>query len=343
MDSHELIGRSGGNRWIPLVAVVQDDFRQIIRHWAYWIWAGLAIVLPILWMMNVSSLTAGSVVGMLRNMGATHEVAKPRVGEGLSANPADDETTSHVARKPREQEQEQEYVPVDRDYAAKQKAIDASKRPYQEDDRRFSSQSNTTTSPIISGSASQLGGKLLGMHLLVWIALAMTLGASAISSEVVSIGESVMCWGVARWQYYIGKMASRSFAAMILVVCLTLPMLLIFNAKAGADLAFWPSIKATIECAAIVGCVVAAGVASGAWFRTSMRAVPVSLLALFFFGIVCTYLAPVAYSPLAYVANIPYALRGVETAGEFSALSLAAWTAGSFATFSMGKFMWADL
>lgn len=339
MDSHELIGRSGGNRWIPLVAVVQDDFRQIIRHWAYWIWAGLAIVLPILWLLNVSSLTAGSVVGMLRNISATHEVAKPTGNDADSTSRLasdDDAGRLHIVRKPQER-----YVPMTEDYEARQRAAEAARRPYQEDDRRYST--NTQPTPTAVGSASQLGGKLLGMHILIWIAFAVALGASAISSEAVSIGESVMCWGVARWQYFIGKIAARSFAAMTLIVVLALPTLLVFNSKAGADLAFWPSIKTTLEVAAIVGCVVAAGVAAGAWFRTSMRAVAVSVMVLFFFGAICTFLTPVAYSPMAYVSNLPYALRGVETTTESSALSLAAWTAGGFGLVSLGKFMWADL
>jgi hypothetical protein len=341
VDSHELIGRSGGNRWIPLVAVVQDDFRQIIRHWAYWIWAGLAILLPILWLLNVSSITAGSVVGMLRQMGATHEVAKPNGTDADSSSRLaadDDAVQSHLVRKP----QGERYTPMSEDYEAKRRAAEAAQRPYQEDDRRYSSPTQPST-PTALGSASQLGGKLLGMHILIWIALAMALGASAISSEAVSVGESVMCWGVSRWQYFIGKIAARSFAAMTLIVVLSLPTLLVFNSKAGGDLAFWASIKTTLEVAGIVGCVVAAGVAAGAWFRTSMRAVAVSVVALFFFGVICTFLAPVSYSPMAYVSNLPYALRGTETALESSALSLAAWTAGGLGIVSMGKFMWADL
>jgi hypothetical protein len=338
VDSHELIGRSGGNRWIPLAAIVQDDFRQIIRHWAYLIWAGLAIVLPLLWLMNASNLTPGAIAGLLRHVG-NHEVAKQAAPAGTA--PTDDESDSHVVRKP--QPQDGNYVPWAQDAAARRRSQELASRPYQEDDQAAYASGRSTTGSAGSASASQLGAKLLGMHLLVWIGLAVSLGASTISSEFASIGESVMCWGVARWQYFLGKLAARAFASMVLVVVVTLPMLLVFNAKANADLAFWPSIQTTLFAACVVGCVAAMGVSIGVWFRSSMRAVGVSIISLFVVGAICTFLAPVAYSPMAMVENLPSALRGVEGAATNSVLSFSSWGAGGLAVVSLGKFMWTDL
>jgi hypothetical protein len=346
VDSHELIGRSGGNRWIPLVAVVQDDFRQIIRHWAFLIWAGLAVVLPILWMMNASQLTAATIAGLLKHVG-THEVAKPRNDGARNGdvslewnNPPRNVSGEHVVQKPQEN-----YIPYAQDARARQRSYEIADRPYQEP-----SDGNSSTGRYTGiydkpqpGLASQLGGKLLSMHLLVWIALAVILGASAISSEFASIGESVLCWGVARWQYFLGKLAARCAAAMTLVVVLTLPMLFVFNARAGADLAWWPAVCTTLNCAAVVGCVVALAVSLGVWCRTSMRAVGVSLISLMFVGLICTFLAPPAYSPLDLAQSFQASLRGVELAYPNYVLNFFAYTAGAVSVLSFGKFMWADL
>jgi hypothetical protein len=335
VDLHELTGRSGGNRWIPLVAVVQDDFRQIIRHWAFLIWAGLALVLPILWLMNASSLAPGAIASLMRHVSGTHEVAKPM---------SNDETGRVGGSEPHlVAKQDGNFVPYEQDYAAQQRARQLAERQYDDDAQTYRPIRDAQAASSVPGTASQLGGKLLGMHLLVWIGLAMALGASAISSEFASIGESVMCWGVSRWQYFLGKIAARSTAAMTLVVLLTLPMLLVFNAKATGDLSFWPSIVTTLVCAAVVGCVVAAGVSVGTWFRSSMRAVAVAVVGMLVVGAGCAFLAPPAYSPTAFVASIPFGLRGVELAATSSLLSLTAWTAGGLAVVSLGKFVWADL
>ena len=340
MDSHELIGRSGGNRWIPLGAVIQDDFRQILRHWAFLLWAGLALVLPILWMMNASGVTAGSLANMVRGWG-THETAKP-TNDG-NAYAADSESQRHLTRKPNPEQEV--YIPFANDPDARRRAQEIGDRQFQPDDQRYpgSGRSDRTAAPTVAGSASQLGGKLLGMHLLVWIGFALTLGACAISTEFASIGESVMCWGVARWQYFLGKLVARGTAAFLLVMVFTLPMLFAFNSKAVGDLAFWPSIKTTFWCACVVSCVVATGVAAGVWFRTSMRAVAVSLMALVLFGGGCYFFAPTAYSPFEFVGTIPAALQGIEFKTPNETPTFVAYFAGGLCVVSLGKFMWADL
>jgi hypothetical protein len=333
VDSHELIGRSGGNRWIPLAAVIQDDFRQIIRHWAFLLWAGLALVLPILWISNVSGLTAGSLANVVRQWG-THEVAKPKEPPTIDYDNQDG-SGRHLANKP-----QSPHLPwgenAEGQALAQKIARDGAQNPeYREEFE--------AAVPTVPGSASHLGGKLLGMHLLVWIGFAMALGATAISVEFASIGESVMCWGVARWQYFVGKLAARTTAAFLLVMLLTLPMLYLFNAKTRGDVAFWPSIQTTFTCACLVACVVAAGVAVGTWFRTSMRAVGFSLMALVLFGGACAFIAPIAYSPTAFVETIPGLLRGAEPSTPSSALTMMAYTAGGLSVVSLGKFMLADL
>lgn len=332
MDSHELIGRSGGNRWIPLAAVIQDDFRQIIRHWAFLLWAGLALVLPILWISNVSGLTAGSLANVVRQWG-THEVAKPK--EPATIDYENGASTRHVAEKP------QQHVPWDENAEGQARARQI-ERDHQTSEPEYRERFSGAA-PAVPGSASHLGGKLLGMHLLVWIGFAMALGATAISVEFASIGESVMCWGVARWQYFVGKLAARTTAAFLLVMLLTLPMLYLFNAKTRGDVAFWPSIQTTFTCACLVACVVAAGVSVGTWFRTSMRAVGFSLMALVLFGGACAFVAPVAYSPTAFVEMLPGLLRGAEPSTPSSALTMMAYTAGGLSVVSLGKFMLADL
>ena len=337
MDSHELTARSGGNRWIPLVAVIQDDVRQIVRHWAFWIWAGLAIILPILWMMNASNLAPTAIANLMRAMSGAHVAAKttdddvPRTAINYGENQYD-------TRKPTPQE-----YGDGQDYATQRRLRDARTGSQGDDGYGYTPRSALAATPSVPGSASQLGGKLLGMHILVWIVLAIALGASAISAEFASVGESVLCWGVARWQYFLGKTAARSLAAMTLVVVLSLPMLLVFNAKASGDLAFWPSIMTTLACAGVVGCVTAIGVAAGAWFRTSMRAIGVSVIAVLIVGIGCVFLAPPAYSPTEFVHGLPYGLRGVEIAAPSSLLSFAAYSASAIGFVSLGKFVWADL
>jgi len=338
VDSHELTARSGGNRWIPLVAVIQDDVRQIVRHWAFWIWAGLAVILPILWMMNASNLAPTAIANLMRAMSGAHEVAKTS-DDGSApravVNYGDDQ---QLVRKPTPQE-----YGDGQDYATQRRLRDARIANQGDDGYGYSGRSALAATPSVPGSASQLGGKLLGMHVLVWIVLAIALGASAISAEFASVGESVLCWGVARWQYFLGKAAARSLAAMTLVVVLSLPMLLVFNAKSSGDLAFWPAIMTTLLCAAVVGCVTAIGVAAGAWFRTSMRAIGVSVIAVLIVGIGCVFLAPPAYSPTEFVHTLPYALRGVEVAAPSSLLSFVAYSASAIGVVSLGKFIWADL
>ena len=87
----------------------------------------------------------------------------------------------------------------------------------------------------------------------------------------------------------------------------------------------------------------AIGVAAGAWFRTSMRAIGVSVIAVLIVGIGCVFLAPPAYSPTEFVHTLPYALRGVEVAAPSSLLSFVAYSASAIGVVSLGKFIWADL
>jgi hypothetical protein len=190
--------------------------------------------------------------------------------------------------------------------------------------------------PSGSASAAQLGGKLLGLHLLLWSGLAMALGAAAISSEVRSVGDSVLCWGLARWQYVLGKMISRAVVAGGLVVGLTLPTLWVFTSRTHVDLVWVSAIKTTFLVALVLMAMTIIGVAIGSWFRSSIRAVGLACVAWFGAGLLAMFLGGPAYSPTSFASQFPSLLAGVDPLVSSSlptATALVALIIGSVSTF----------
>ncbi|HVJ82969.1 MAG TPA: hypothetical protein VNC50_18010, partial [Planctomycetia bacterium] len=166
-------------------------------------------------------------------------------------------------------------------------------------------------------TASTLGGKLLGMHLLLWSALAVALGACAVAAELSIVPDAVLCWGVSRWQYFLGKCTARSLAAATLYAVVGGAMLILFAGRTLNDLAFFAAVKTLFWGALLMAALTLIGVAIGAWCRNPMTAVAVSVILVGGLGVGATLLAGDAYSPLALANHLDVALRGgVVTAGS---------------------------
>lgn len=221
------------DRLLPLGAVLQEDLRQTMRHWAFVAWAAIGLLLTVVWF------------------------AVPKVEPGPETPAAG--------------------------------IVESSPAP----------------------SASQLAGKLLRVHLLLWSTFVIALGASSISGEVDSAAESILCRGISRWEYYLGKCFSRMFAVVGLFLVLSVPAIGISCLRLHNDLTFPGVFRGVSTVAMVLAGIAAISVAGSSWFRNPLAGVAVLWMLLYGLGIVTAVLDIDDYSPLAMVEQLPDMLRGL--------------------------------
>jgi hypothetical protein len=267
VDSPAPTAPFGAKTLIPLAAVIREDFRQTLRHWAFLAWAALALAMPIY----------------------TYYFELPSPAAAAAQAPRDDDL------------------------------------------RRFERDPRELTLPTRIGvSAAEIGAAAISRHLFMFGCLALAFGACAISAEIAVAGDSVLCWGVARWQYFLGKCLARAIAAMMLFLFTTAPMLWLFGQRADADIEFG-------------GALVVIGVALGAWFRSVAPAVTVGVLgfAVLRFAAQWHWGHEAAWSPSMMYASLKPALLGQEFASTLPRLLCIA--AAGWAAISAVRFRFVDL
>lgn len=164
-------------------------------------------------------------------------------------------------------------------------------------------------------TSSQLAGKLLRIHLLLWASFAIALGATSIAGEAESAPESVLCRGVSRIEYFTGKCLARTTAVIGLFLILTVPAILVGALRLPNDLTLGGLTRGVAITALALAAVTALSVAGGAWFRNPLVAAAVAWMAIYGLGITAAILEIDALSPLVLVEQLPETLRGATPRG----------------------------
>ena len=159
-------------------------------------------------------------------------------------------------------------------------------------------------------TAADFGGRLLRMHLLVWSLCVLALGASAVSSESEEVGATVLCRGVSRWQYYVGKCVARSLTVAAVFLAATLLPLALATVRLPNDLTAAGTVHGLTRVGGLLVLLAVVGVAGGVWFRNALLAVACCWMAVYGAGLVATILDVEPLSPLSLAARLPLWLQG---------------------------------
>lgn len=193
-------------------------------------------------------------------------------------------------------------------------------------------------------TSSQLAGKLLRIHLLLWASFAIALGATSIAGEAESAPESVLCRGVSRIEYFAGKCLARTTAVIGLFLILTVPAILVGALRLPNDLTLGGLTRGVAMTALALAAVTALSVAAGAWFRNPLVAAAVAWMAIYGLAITAAILEIDALSPLVLVEQLPEMLRGATPRGaDQPFLSVLGVTALAANLVSMGAYSLRDI
>ena len=165
----------------------------------------------------------------------------------------------------------------------------------------------------VSASAAALVAKAIRLHLLVFTTLVVCLAASAIATEADILGESTLCRGISRWQYFAGKAISRMVAAVAAFILFTLPVVFMAWFRLNNDITFMGLWRTLVIGSMWMAGVAAISVAVSSWFRNPLLAAAVAWMTVYGTGIVFAILSIVDYSPLQLVGLVPSILASPET------------------------------
>ncbi|MBX9656187.1 ABC transporter permease [bacterium] len=237
MDSQGLSGQLKlPNRFLPLWAVIVDDLKQGVRHWAFIWWLALSSLLAVVWFIETPTTPAPTPIASTSGSFTAHHHSSFAEAASLGA--------------PR---------------------------------------------------ASLMAAKAIRLHLFLWATLVIALAGSSIAGESETVGESILCRGISRWQYYLGKVFSRVTLTVVSFIILTLSAVLLSLAKCHNDLSFWGLFEALFKGSLFLGAVAAISVAGSSWFRNSLLAVAVAWMVVYGFGIVVSLLQIDRYSPVRFI------------------------------------------
>jgi hypothetical protein len=194
--------------------------------------------------------------------------------------------------------------------------------------------------PLGGPLASTLAAKVLRLHLVVWMSLMIVFAGSTMASEADSVASSVLCRGVSRWQYYLGKVIGRVGLTVGAFLILTIPIFLISLLKCHNDLSLEGTVRALTRGSLLVAGVAALSVAGSSWFRHPLLSVAVAWMVVYGAAIVVSLLRIEPLSPIRFIESVITLPRHPETALSaaklLSTLGLAALVANivSFIGFS---------
>lgn len=160
-------------------------------------------------------------------------------------------------------------------------------------------------------SAAQYGSKLIGNQLLLWTTFVLALGVSGIAGEAEFVADAILCRGISRWQYFIGKCVSRISVAVGLYLLLTVPAVLLATFKMTNDLTANGLMTGLGIGAGLTAAIALFAVAGGVWFRHPPIGFAVLWMTVYGIGIVTSILKMSDLSPVVWVERLGDILRGV--------------------------------
>lgn len=319
MDSLGHVKPSMLSRTLPLTAVFVDDLRQCLRHWAFISWAVLATALTVLWFVGAGGRVGGDGVSSVidKAMDPRHTVEN---GDAVSAY---DRNSGEYRNnyQPQSESQNNNGYTQNPQYNGNQpvwqqpqvnQLPDANgnyARPTQTANRNPQNWQSYKVN-LRALTAAEFGGWIIRWNLLAFATFAIALGATAISSEQELLADAILCRGVARWQYFVGKCASRSMMAALLFILLATPTLGLACLRMHNDLSWKGSVEAVVAVAGVFAAITALSVAGGAWFKHAIVAVAVMWMSVYGTGILIAILDIGDLSPFSFCDRCTYLLRG---------------------------------
>lgn len=262
MDSAAFVRRLNVNgRFLPLAAVFTDDFHQAIRHWALAVWAGVSVVLAVVWFVR----------------------ATPKNYETSVSGYQDPHAWKHVP---------------------------------------------APTLLVPSEKASDLASKALRAQLILCTGFVILLCAGSIPGESDYAAESILCRGVNRWQYYLGKLASRTVVSVAGFLLMVTPVIALSAVRLENDLDWNGTVLGLKIGALFIAAVALLSVAGGAWFPSPLLASAVMALLVYGAAVVAGALEIPSLSAALLCDQLSEFLREAPVlTPTVAALSALTWTA----------------
>jgi hypothetical protein len=158
-------------------------------------------------------------------------------------------------------------------------------------------------------------GDFLQYTVIFGAALAVVLSAGAIAGERGSMADSVLCRGVGRWHYFLGKWSARLIAILggYLAVGLLFMVACVFILK--SDLDFYGCVTGLVLVGAVLTLIVSASIALSAIMNNTMLCLAVVLLLLYGF-MALVWLVPMGTFTLnKFLSTLPVIIRSPAPGG----------------------------
>jgi hypothetical protein len=193
-------------------------------------------------------------------------------------------------------------------------------------------------------SASLFAGRYTRLHLLVMLTLIVAIGATAISGELDSLDEAVLCRGIARWQYFVAKAMARTTITLGLFFALAAAGTAVAALRWHHDLTWDGSLAAIWRLTLLFGSIAVLSTAGGSWFKNPLLALASVWMLICGTGIVITILDLAGLAPFTFTDQLPALIRGdLKTADTSSLPVFAVILAGLTGLVSLVSFNRRDL
>jgi ABC-2 type transport system permease protein len=163
----------------------------------------------------------------------------------------------------------------------------------------------------INQSASKLISDLLRWTVFGSVTLIIVLTAGSISGERANMADSVLCRGISRYQYFLGKWHSRLFAVLGTFFLLGMLALVGSYFLLEQDLSLTGSFVALLTVAALLAVVTTCGVTISAMTNSTVLGISILWMLLYGLGFLTSLLPRTFPSPDRALDHLPHILRGL--------------------------------
>lgn len=189
-------------------------------------------------------------------------------------------------------------------------------------------------------SAADFVATLLRVQWFLCASFVIALGTSAIAGEAGIAADAILCRGVSRWEYFVGKLAARSAAVFAVYLALTIPAIALCLIRLYNDLSFVGLLQTLGLVAGLLASITALSVAASAWSSSSLVVFGVVWVATYGIGIALAVMQVPTLNPIELTDAFPDLLRGQQPylaphrLPGYLALTAVAITAASLVGFS---------
>lgn len=171
-------------------------------------------------------------------------------------------------------------------------------------------------------SAAAFVGDLLRSAVVATLTLVLAFTAGCIASESGTLGDSVLCRGISRRQYFLAKWHARLVSVLGTYLVLATVLLVSCHFLLHDELSFTGSVAGVCAVGAVLAAVVSCGVTVSALSGGTVLALTVLWVGLYALGFLLTLLPAPMISPDRLVQKLPQVLRGTFDSTELTRLIL---------------------